>query len=288
MNGLLLGCDPEVFVSVGNYVVSPALLETEKIISPVKDDEKHPVYIDTSFYKWHMDGVAFELGFKQPARDYKEIYNMLKDALDNLKYFIDDLPPFHNKKLDIKVVPTIKINPSWYDLSNERIWQGFIFGCDADYDALLPDYESKTLDVSKHPYRYGGGHIHFSGFKELYENIIPAVKLQAITTGNFCVANSLFAELDRKRVLTYGRPGRYRQQKYPDGSVGMEYRSPSNSWILFSLDKMEELFSFAEKGVYYLLNPNEGEKIIKEYLNLTIEAITQYDKEKASYVLEKI
>jgi hypothetical protein len=290
---MLYGTDPEVFACTKmnnrNFVVSPALLEVDNQIKPCGGNIKHPVYIDKEEFSWMMDGVAFELTVKRPLNSAKEMHSIINNSLDCLNSYISKLV-WNGEKLKVVKKPVVFINSSDYieNLENEKIYQGFIFGCDADEDGIETEYNCEISDVLSHPFRYGGGHIHFSGNKKLYDLPRPSVQLLALFVGNFCVANSPYPALERMRAETYGKPGRYRQQIYPNGDKGLEYRTPSNSWISYNLNKMEELFNIAERAVSFLDNFDKGLELIKEFLPDTIKSIKNADKNLANKILQEI
>lgn len=286
------GCDPEVFcfaeVEGEITVISPALLMTKNKIKPVINDPKHPIFIDKENYRWHMDGVAFELTIKKPQNNYRDIYKIMADSISDLRDLIYSVN-YEGLNLGLEITPTIKINQSLYDLNDPLVYQGFIFGCDPDQDALIPDYNCKTVNVFSHPYRYGGGHIHISGNNLLWENYKMAISLLACTVGCFCIAKSEKPEEERKRVLTYGRPGRYRLQNYPNGDKGIEYRTPSNSWIRLSRDEYNNLFYLIDLAVNkFLVNEKLSQKIVRAYLESAIYAITEADKTLAERIYSEI
>lgn len=290
---LNFGCDPEVFSSVNingkQLVISPALMEKFCGLKFLyQDDEiKHPVYINTQEYSWMQDGAAWEITLKRPHKNPSELYYILQNSYTHLEEFLSGFK-YEGMEISLYKKPVININPDWYlnYMDEIKIWQGFIFGCDPDRDAFRPDYICETLDVATHPFRYGGGHIHVSGEDSLAEYFIPATKIMAITVGNFCIANSPFPELEKQRALTYGRPGRYREQKYPDGSRGIEYRTPSNSWTTLPVEKVEELFDWVRKAVEFVKN-RRGD-LIMNFGDQTVQAIINADKELASRILMEI
>jgi hypothetical protein len=251
--------------------------------------EKHPIYIKNNDFSWMQDGVAWELTVRHPVKTAKEMHTIINDSLNCLEEYFSKLK-YKGDSISLYKKPVVDINPVEYYpfLEEERIHQGFIFGCDPDLDAIVQEYRCQTIDVFTHLFRYGGGHIHVSGDDNLQKFINITVKLLAITAGNFCVANSPYPDAEKQRATTYGRPGRYRPQNYPDGSKGVEYRSPSNSWTSFSEEKIEELFDWINKAVYYLSNPDIGENIIKENLSDTISAITNADQNLAKSILENL
>lgn len=282
----MFGTDPEVFIYSENLgVISPALLEIENIIKPVIDDEKHPVFIDEEEFQWHMDGCAMELKIKRGLRSAKEIKNILDFSLESLENFVKDLN-YKGEKLVVKKVPTIELVEELYldKLNNKKVYQGFIFGCDPDRDALS-NYKAKTRNIYV-PYRFGGGHIHVSN-KLFYQYTIPAVKLLMITVGNYVIKLTPHPELEKMRSQFFSC-GRYRPQKYGDGSFGIEYRSPSNTWISFSTDKIEEILYLINKVDYLLKNPKIGVEIIKNFEDRSISAIQNADVELASNILSEL
>lgn len=290
---MLFGTDPEVFSCVkhgNNYeVISPALLEVSGQIIPCGGNLKHPVYIDEKEFSWMMDGVAFELTVKKPLQNSNEVYTIINNSIDCLKNYVNKLT-WKGEKLHVVKRPVVNIDPMEYipNLENEKIYQGFIFGCDPDEDGIETDYECNTVDVSTHIFRYGGGHIHFSGNEKLFNYPRPAIQLLALFVGNFCIANSLYPELEQLRSGTYGKPGRFRKQIYPNGDKGIEYRTPSNSWISYTKTKMQELFYLGEKAISYLDDFEKGKELINDYLPQTIEAIKNADQELAENILKEL
>jgi hypothetical protein len=288
---LMFGCDPEYFSTVNGKAISPAMVEKFSGIEVLETDlaEKHPVYIKNNEFSWMQDGVAWELTIRHPIKTAKEMYTILNNSLECLEEYFSKLK-YKGDNLNLFKQPVVEINPEEYYpyLEENKIHQGFIFGCDPDRDAIVPNYRCKEIDVFTHLYRYGGGHIHISGAEELQKFILIAVKLLAITVGNFCIYNSPFPDAEKQRATTYGRPGRFRPQHYPNGEKGVEYRSPSNSWTSFPEEKIEELFDWANKAVYYLQNPDIGTKIIRENLDNTVSAITNANQNLAKSILENL
>jgi len=282
------GCDPEVFSTITldnkEFVLSPALLKEEGLIKPVSTRVRnHPAYINNRQFKWHMDGVAFELTLKEVYSNSLDLHRIINDSLDSLREFLYPLS-FRDHKINLTVMPTVNINPTMYDLSVEDIFQGFIFGCDKDQD-LDPNYECKTVDVFNHPYRYGGGHVHTSCDFNLHDFYIPFTMMQAVTVGNYVTANSLFPEEDKKRILTYGKPCRFRLQNYKDGTKGVEYRTPSNSWILYDIEKFTELFSLVEENIIRI---QKGDNSILHLFEESKNAIINFDQETSRRILGEI
>lgn len=296
---LTFGTDPEVFSVINpgekSLVISPALLEKFSGLEVLEENDnrlpeekiKHPFYIKNSHYSWMMDGVAFEATIS-PSKKPNEMFDKLTGAIYILQEKLNDLS-FQGNPLLLSKKPVVNINPEMYlpYLDEEKIYQGFIFGCDPDEDAIITEYKCETLNVEEHLYRYGGGHFHIGSedseivesMKEIYH---PFLRLLAILVGNVSIAFSNYPEEEKMRAETYGKPGRFRFQNW-----GIEYRSPSNSWIS-DFRTLNLMFEGAEKAVYFLQNPDEGIPLINKYLEPTINAIQTGNSELSKEILQEV
>lgn len=291
-----VGTDPEICAVIMKdnkpVVVSPALLEVMSGLTNLNDDPtdlrtpeeklKHPFYIKTPEYKWQMDGVAFELTINAPYTSVLDLKYIFSDATADLSRLLGKVR-FDSKAVRLVQRPVVPIDVDMYTpyLENEKIYQGFIFGCDPDEDAILPDYKCETVDVSTHPYRYFGGHIHVGhedpAVAELFKKLVkPFVQLLACTVGVFCISNTLYTKDETLRAQQYGRPGRFRPQEW-----GLEYRTPSVSWLAMDDNHLYKLDYAIKSAVYYLLNPDLGRRVIHENLSGAITAIQTCDKQLA-------
>jgi hypothetical protein len=293
MTKLKHGTDPEVFsvikINDDFQVISPALLEKFSGLKYIKQDgeEKHPVYIETEDYSWMMDGAAWELTVKKPQYNPMDLLNIIRTSMGHLEEFLSKFK-FCGADLYLYTKPTVNIDPSLYIpyLAENKIAQGFMFGCDKDYDADDESYECKTLDVAKFLFRFGGGHLHTSGSEYFEQFPKPAIKFFTCTVGNFCIKNSPYLELEKQRGEIYGRPCRYRPQHYPNGDIGVEYRTPSNSWISMDTSKVEELFYWVNRAVEFL--ENRRVDILDNYFEMSKEAIITANKDLADDILYQI
>jgi hypothetical protein len=121
------------------------------------------------------------------------------------------------------------------------------FGCDPDHDVF--DTETcKIVDAALHEWRYAGGHIHVSGVDGLMERPLDAIKSMVLTAGLAATAYSPVPDLERERLFLYGKPGKFRIQKYGNGEMGIEYRTPSTSWTA-SFPLAEKIFTWATIGM---------------------------------------
>ena len=104
-----------------------------------------------------------------------------------------------------------------------------IFGCDESLNAYTQKSSSVNLDAYDHPFRYAGGHMHISSsncrFLESDADKFLFVKLCDLFVG-LPLAYLFDDEANVQRRKYYGRAGECRFQKYPDGTTGIEYRTP--------------------------------------------------------------
>jgi len=283
---IMLGADPELFATYKQdskeYVYSPAALEKFEGVKRIGGSDKHPIFIEEEDFRWIMDGVAFELNFKKPFTDLKEFFSTITSSINQLEDFVGK----HGYGISKKPVINFDYKRFWTKEleEDETFMQGIIFGCDPDKDAFDVDWLAKVLDVTRHSRRYGGGHIHISGDTEIEEYPIPFVKLLALTVGNYCISQSPYIKEEKMRAKYYGKPGKFRIQKYKTG-VGVEYRTPSNSWLNYSFEQFEGIFNYVEQALHYLKNPSIGMNMLEAFVEPTIKAITTADKELSEEIL---
>jgi hypothetical protein len=286
---LSFGTDPEFFIveeKEGKEWGIPVPHFIENLGFPeigFDETRKHPVIAKESNFKIIMDGIAAEINNVGPHNNAKDFHNAIQDSIA----WLDNFASTFGYKVSTK--PTVFYDFfKYYRAGNKALeWCG-IFGCDADKDAIEENYNSPEIDVTTHQERYGGGHLHISDNNRLIRDLpLPYIRLLAMFCGNYSILNSPFPELEKARMFKYGQPGRFRVQNYPDGNIGVEYRSPSNIWTT-DLSVIEGMFEMAEKAYWYLNNKDEAVKILENYLSLTAEAIREVNKEKAEYILSKI
>jgi hypothetical protein len=295
---LKFGTDPEVFASYkapatdeflshSVFAYSPAALEKFEGIKPIGGDMKHPVFIDTPDHKIIMDGAAFELNLKRPYQNIKEFYGVIQGAIDHLDEWIQ------SKGYSLFKQPVVNFDYKrfWTEelWEDQRFMQGVIFGCDPDEDIFAVDWLPHIMNVENHPFRYGGGHIHVSGDELISTYPLIFVKMMALFVGNFCVANSPFPDSEKLRAYYYGKPGKYRKQAYSDGSSGIEYRTPSNSWLSYPIEKFEAMMENINLVVDTMnTNRKKTRDLIESFSSKTITAITQADPILAIETLKEV
>jgi hypothetical protein len=280
---LIIGTDPEFFVCDKDGVILPPVWFKKKgILFPLIEDpeHKHPVYFINGDIKIIQDGAAFEVN-ATPSRNPEQFYQKMKLAKDTLSEFADKT----GNQVIIK--SAVKFNPKLFNKSHrkdEEVRQCFITGCDPDKDAFDASFEAYEFDIEKLEHRFGGGHLHLSGHPTFGQYPLPAIKLLAITCGNYYVANSKMIEEDRIRASYFGSAGKYRPQKYPDGTLGIEYRSLPNYWTV-NPDMIESIFGWAEKTAAYLDDHRMGYELIQTFSEKTRLNMKEIDIDGAKNIL---
>ena len=271
---LTFGTDPEVFASYEknglDYVEPPAFFRYELKV-PHKPDKKHPIFIERDNIVIMEDGAAFEYTVP-PTKGSKSFF----DNISLANRMLSDWLGKYNYKIYKK--PVINYEVDKFINKPEEYQLALIFGCDPDEDAIEVGYQCTTIDAKLHPFRYGGGHFHIGSFDSEISEFIkfyhrPFIQLLAITVGTIVVAHSKYPDLERQRALLYGRPGRFRNDK----PWGIEYRTPSNSWIDNS-NTINDMLYRARLAFNFLQNPIKGKKLIADRLDSAVQAIRTADK----------
>jgi len=125
-----------------------------------------------------------------------------------------------------------------------------------------------------------------SGVPELGQYPKPAIQFLIITAGNYWMANSPCVDMELKRFGTYGRPGRYRPQHYPNGEHGVEFRSMSNSWASWDVAKIEELTFWSDFAVKCLVDRKVN--LLDEFLTPSVNAILAGDQIRCQEILNAL
>lgn len=290
-NKVLFGSDPEVFVINKTYKLSipPIYFIINELINPIDNsDINHPVFYKDNDIKIIADGAAFEFNTR-PTNNYIDYYNIIQKGINILQNMIPE-------KYAVFVKPVVKfdLDKIVTDLSLMPLYQyACRFGCDRDIDIYSGLY-SREVDATNIKNRFGGGHIHISSSND-YEfdkykndphnpNVIKQVKLFDIFIGNAFVLQSKYTYYDKNRQKYYGRPGKIRIQNYGN-CYGIEYRTPSNSWIN-NIESIETMFNYANLSLD-IYNSGDSDYIIDKYLNISIKNILSFDKESAKNILKE-
>ncbi len=126
------------------------------------------------------------------------------------------------------------------------------FGCEPSYCAYTGRTKIPQINAWEHPWRYAGAHMHFSLSPDEQERCAwisnKSKHLLFIRLLDFHVGLPLTAKMPTPEMFMrrryYGQAGEFRPQQYPDGSVGLEYRTPASGQLDAEMFRMGlELFS---------------------------------------------
>lgn len=293
---LLFGTDPEVFATYekdGKLYTLPPYFFRHYLHVPASDDKRHPVFFEQNGWKFHEDGAAFEMSI-MPSFNPRDLFDTIQDCVKTAEErLISKFPEFCMPKLQF--LPTVGFEVERWQDEGKDFRMSTEFGCDPDSDAFHMEKKATVIDASQHPFRYGGGHVHFSGSEFIESDPQLAVRVLAITAGCAAVAYSDVPELDRERTFLYGRPGKFRIQHYgkrnafgPDYATGIEYRTPSNRWAS-NWNIAEQIFEWGRIGIEEILpNADKAMNLLDDVAETAVSAILGADQIQAKQVLDYV
>ena len=228
---ITLGADPELFIrdeSTRQLVPSCAMIGGSK---------GNPMPLGPRGYGIQEDNVMVEFNVP-PMRTPEElglaVIRGRNASLDLVRTRFDNQNLRWASKSEYVFHSSLLVHP----LANT-------FGCSTDYNAYEGGaaYPVVSPDVLAHDFgqwRFAGGHVHLG-----YEN---AARVPGHVVASICdvFIGLALVGLDpqRQRRTLYGQPGRYRDTAY-----GIEYRTPSNVWVLDSMGG--EAQTAVCEGAYY-------------------------------------
>jgi len=274
------GSDPEVFaVNSYNECIPPSIIRFYGLptLGFSDKEKKHPLFYNSKHIKIIEDGAAFEFNIS-PSNTAKEVYKKVEEGKNILSDILSD---FNLKVYDR---PVVKFNPDILVINgniDEYIQWCCRFGCDIDLDIYSGKY-SVDIDASNIMKRFAGGHLHISPVD--HNNYEIVTKLLDIYCGNTFIYNTPYPEEEKQRQEFYGRPGKIRLQTYSNKVQGIEYRTPSISW-LSNIETVENMINMATKAIEISYNREESLNIIGKYLQKSIDNILTFNKEKAGEIL---
>lgn len=212
---LLLGSDPEFFVTKGGTPISAHLLSEGTKEKPLELSNGHI----------QVDGMALEIN-TIPSGSYNNWELNHKLLIEEVKGL---LPTGHELLFEPTVVFSDEVMESTPDVNKE-------LGCDPDYNAWTEEM-NPSPDASSTNMRTGAGHIHFgwhNGGKDddgnpidpLNPEHVEACRTLTKALDAYLAPLSLIWDKDNKRRALYGKLGAFRPKPY-----GMEYRVLSNAWV---------------------------------------------------------
>lgn len=255
VKNVLIGADPELFLSKNNEIIS-----AEGFIGGTKES---PKYISDRGHAIQEDNVMIE--FNIPAcstsEDFVNEINFVKTHLEQLVILFD---------CELNYSASATLNKKYL-----KTPQAKLFGCEPDFNVYLksinePPHSSSTL-------RTCGGHIHIGYEDPKFETSELIVYAMDIMLG----LESLTLDKDVDRRKMYGNAGCFRAKDY-----GVEYRTLSNFWISnddlikWAFDKTIEAVELVNSGIV-----NE---IIEEFGKDIKDAIDNNKREKGETLINKI
>ena len=285
---LKFGSDPEFAAAYrddnGELFILPPVILRNDFGAPFEDNGRHPIFKRYGDTVVHEDGAAFEMS-TPPTSDWRSMWKTLHDTRE--AFGKDVLEQYSVCDPRLYSLPAMRFQVDRWLGRGEEFKMATLFGCDADEDVFNTRVPCRTMDASKHPWRYMGGHIHASGIRDIEERPLMAVRSMVLTAGLASTAYSDVPELEKERIFLYGKPGKFRIQHYTNGEVGIEYRTPCTRWTE-SIELAEKIFTWAEIGLTSLLQGGLLDSIAKIVEKEARSAITTVNQKKAIEILDFI
>ena len=298
MTKLIYGTDPEMFaLDNRDSVIPPVLLRKDLGIYARPDPEhpEHPVFLSMNGGYIHEDGAAFEFCIT-PSPDWEELFDKIQYLKSEFeRRVLSNASMWCDGKLHPR--PTAKWDVDRWKHRGPSFAYATRFGCDKDYDASKEDDDDEgepEEDASMHPFRYSGGHAHFSGSEAIIKYPKLAIHSLMLTSGLAAIAGTDVPDQERTRTYRYGRPERYRVQTYsglfnniPNTHIGIEYRTPSSRWTK-SKEHARSVFEWGTRGILEILETGRTDEFMSIFGEHARKAILSSDKETALQILNEM
>ena len=234
-----IGCDPEIFLKKNN--------KGHSCFGLIPGDKQNPFKTDGGAVQ--VDGMAAEFNTDPvPIHNFDEFNaNIIKQ----LKFLRNEIP----KEYSLSIVPVMDFDKKHMDEQPEAAKE---LGCDPDYNAytLKPNPRPEGASVY---FRSGAGHIHYGWGADIPTDNEDHLKICAnfvkcldATVGLFMT----FIDREPRRRELYGKAGAFRPKSY-----GVEYRTPSNVWII-NRDTRKLIHALSKKTIDLASNGREACDII--------------------------
>lgn len=191
VDGVLLGCDPEIFLYSENY------LKYVPVCGLVGGTKEVPIHFTEKGHALQEDNVLLE--FCVPPS------KAIEEWLDNIKFTKDFIT---NKVLKpLELVPHYKATARFNedDLKSE---QAIHMGCDPSYNAYT--LKENKVDRTDLTLRTSSGHIHIGYNNPDMETSLNLVKAFDLFLG----VPSVLIDPDNERRKMYGKAGEHRLKPY--------------------------------------------------------------------------
>lgn len=214
MTQILIGADPEIFVTRGGVNVSAHDL--------IPGTKKNPFKVKNGAVQ--IDGTALEFNI-EPAATADQFVLHIQTVMQQLSEMVKD----KDASVDFAISPSVVYSKDIFSKIPESALE---LGCEPDYNAytgLENERPSSERLKGFETMRTGSGHVHI-GWTKNADPFDPAhfADCRILTKVLDAVLGSaaLNWDTDRQRVKLYGAPGSFRPKPY-----GMEYRVLSNAWL---------------------------------------------------------
>lgn len=211
----MLGTDPEFLIVDKAGIPVPA----HKAGIP---DKQHKLCLQGGESWCFRDGYMVEINLT-PSFCRQTMAHRMKRALLRLQTVLGD-------NYRIRSRSAVRINLA-KDMKNapDDVKQ---FGCEPSWDAYTGETKTPPIDAMTHPWRYAGGHLHFSEASAVNlakgkptPQLRKIVKLMDLYVG--LPLTCVFGDrLTYQRRKYYGQAGEFRPQTYHQNQYGVEYRTP--------------------------------------------------------------
>jgi hypothetical protein len=263
MQNLLIGADPELFVTSNG-----ALVSAHGMIPGTKA-EPHPV----SRGAVQVDGLALEFNI-EPARDKGEFVTSVLDVMSTLRSMVPE-------KYDFTVEPAMTVPDDVLTTAPEEALE---LGCDPDFNAYSMNANERPAAGST--IRTAAGHVHVGWTDNQYDydddmrsHFHDAAGLTKQLDASLGLW-SLSHDDDTVRRSMYGKAGAFRPKPY-----GMEYRVLSNFWLK-SEELMEEVYDITKRAVEDFF---DNRLFYPSHTNEDVQGIINFNaKEEAAWVYASI
>lgn len=266
-----IGCDPELFVTdkKGNAVTAHGL---------VPGDKKNAYKVDKGAVQ--VDGMALEFNIDPvPYMDANRFNDNVVTVLNRLKKMVPD------HKLNI--VPSVQFDKDYYD--NHVPEDAKELGCDPDFCAYSDDiFEPNPRPDGDSGLRSAAGHIHVGWGSDIPVDSSEHVEICRSFIRNmdcYVGLGMLVIDTDERRRSLYGKAGAFRPKSY-----GVEYRTPSNAWLVSKAARMfihGLVVACIEDMRYHSPKGSEAAKRLKQSYGYDIQKIINTGDRKAAITVLK-
>lgn len=256
VKNILVGCDPELFVSERGILTSGYGL--------IPGTKENPFVVDKGAVQ--VDGMALEFNI-DPAKNVDEFCINIHTVMTHLASMV----PNH----ELVITPVAHFSPEYME---KQPAEALLLGCDPDFNGWQLAENIKP-DMAR-PMRTASGHVHvgWTEGQDIYsEDGFKGAARAARQMDFFLGLPSLFYDKDTERREMYGKAGCFRPKSY-----GVEYRTLSNAWLRNEA-LMKWVYNNTIKGMQRLF---AGDDLSERYGNIE-DVINNSDLKKAQQILEK-